>query len=405
MRRLRRGLNEAQRQFRDMLDAFVDEHWDGVPQTGRVACWRQACLDAGWSVPFWPAEAGGAGWDATQKYLWSATLARRDVLLPPDPGVDTVGPLLLQSAPAAMRAALLPDIRRLAVSWCLGAAEQDGLDLTQLETVAVPTADGYQLTGQKHYVWGAAGADWMLCFARLEDGVGMFAVALDSAGVTVSATPTFDGGDALAKVELAAVTVPGHLGCRVAVDEVIMRLSGAGARYAGATLAARQLDAIRGVIAEWDDDGLNREADELGVAIEALEAMELRYVDAVGRGAETPFPEVLLRGRARQILLQLGDLQVQSFGYYALPYPDEALLHNEGPIGPEGASAAIRRVLSTHIALQHETAAAYPVNGSAQWMESWKDELAQHLDLPQPARDVERAQGQGSSGAGTAPDE
>ena len=88
----------------------------------------------------------------------------------------------------------------------------------------------------------------------------------------------------------------------------------------------------------------------------------------------------MLRGRSREILLQLGDLQVQSFGYYALPYPDEALLHNEGPIGPEGATAAMRRVLSTRIALQHETA--------SQWMESWKDELAQHLDLPEPERDA-----------------
>ena len=405
MRRLRRGLNEAQRQFCDRLDAFVDEHWQRVPQTGRVVSWRQACLDAGWSTPFWPAEAGGAGWDATQKYLWSATLARRDVLLPPDPGVDTVGPLLLGCAPAAMQAALLPDIRRLAVRWCLGAAELDGLDFTQLETVAVPTADGFELTGRKHYVWDAVEADWMLCLARLEDGVGMFAVALDSAGVTVTPTPTFDGGEALAVVALTAVAVPRHLGCPVAADEVVMRLSGAGAGYAGAPLAARQLEAIRAVIAEWDDDGLNREADELGVAIEALAAMELRYVDAVDRGAEIPFPEALLRGRSRQILLQLGDLQVQSFGYYALPYPDEALLHNEGPIGPEGASAAIRRVLSTQIALQHETAAAHPVDGSAQWLESWKDELAQHLDLPEPARDTERTQGRGSSGADTAPDE
>ena len=97
--RVRRGLNEAQLEFRNRLDAFVDAHWLNVPEPQRAAAWRQGLLDAGWSVSFWPVEAGGAGWDATQKYLWSETLARRDVLLPPDPGVEIVGPVLLATAP------------------------------------------------------------------------------------------------------------------------------------------------------------------------------------------------------------------------------------------------------------------------------------------------------------------
>ena len=113
-----------------------------------------------------------------------------------------------------------------------------------------------------------------------------------------------------------------------------------------------------------------------GNAVAALEAMELRYVEAQTRGGEPPFPAVALRARSREILLQLGDLQMQSFGYYALPYPDEALLHNEGPVGPAGTTAAVRRNLAARIALQHEAVTAR--------VEDWKDELARHLTVPAP---------------------
>ena len=75
------------------------------------------------------------------------------------------------------------------------------------------------------------------------------------------------------------------------------------------------------------------------------------------RGVEVPFPLSILRLRSREILLQLGALQMESFGYYALPYPDEMLLHNEGPIGPNAAAATVRQNLTQHVAALYEGSA------------------------------------------------
>ncbi len=358
------------------MHAFVDRHWDSVNEPQRLTHWRTAVREAGWSMPMWPAAAGGPGWDATRKYLWSQILASRGVLLPPSPGIDVVGPLLLAAASAAMQEKLLPGIREGSAAWCVGAAEADGLDLKGMQTLAVPVAQGYELSGKKHFVWGAPEADWMLCIARLKEGkegFGLFALPLDDPAVAVNEVPTFDGGAPLAEIELNDAFVPAGLGCDIADPEDALRRLGGVTPMAAGALAEAQLTAIRDVTTTWQDDDLDAACSELGVAVAALQAMEARYVEAETRGAEKPFPAAALRARSREILLQLGDLQLSSFGYYALPYPDEALLHNEGPIGPAGTSAALRRNLAARMALQHEAVTSR--------VEDWKDEIARHLDV------------------------
>ncbi len=370
---MKRGLTEADEAFSAVVHAFVDRHWDGVSEAQRVTHWYTAARAAGWGVPMWPATAGGPGWNATRKYLWSQILVRRGVLLPPSSGIDVVGPLLMAVAPETMQVKLLPGIRDGATTWCVGAAEADGLDLGGMQTTAFRVADGFELRGRKHFVWGAGDAEWMLCIARLNEGYGLFALPLDDQAVGVSEVPTFDGGAALAEIELSNVFVPAGLGCAIADPEAALRKLGGVAPMASGALAEAQLTAIREVTAAWQDDNLDFACGELGVAVEALKAMEARYVEAEARGARKPFPAAALRARSREILLQLGDLQLSSFGYYALPYPDEALLHNEGPIGPAGTTAAVRRNLAARLALQHEAVTSR--------VEDWKDEIARHLDV------------------------
>jgi alkylation response protein AidB-like acyl-CoA dehydrogenase len=86
----------------------------------------------------------------------------------------------------------------------------------QLE--ARPTEDGYELTGVKRHVPYAAAAAVMLVLARTPDGVAIFTVAPDAAGVTLTQDLTV-AGDTQFSVDFDAVTVGG--------DQVVLDASGA----------------------------------------------------------------------------------------------------------------------------------------------------------------------------------
>jgi alkylation response protein AidB-like acyl-CoA dehydrogenase len=74
------------------------------------------------------------------------------------------------------------------------------------ETTATPKGDGWVLEGTKVHVADAVGADLVLVVARRpDDTLGAFVVTPDTAGLTVSATPTVDGTRKEATVTLNAV--------------------------------------------------------------------------------------------------------------------------------------------------------------------------------------------------------
>ena len=94
---------------------------------------------------------------------------------------------------------------------CIGAfaatEAHAGSDLQDLRAAASKTADGYRLTGEKHWITNAKEAGIFIVFAKLDgDGMAAFLVPADSAGVTIgrrlmkmsvrassTCTVTFDG--------------------------------------------------------------------------------------------------------------------------------------------------------------------------------------------------------------------
>jgi alkylation response protein AidB-like acyl-CoA dehydrogenase len=68
-----------------------------------------------------------------------------------------------------------------------------------------------------------------------------------------------------------------------------------------------------------------------------------------GRGPERVSAETLaavLRLRRTGISQRIGELFVEAFGYYSLPYPDPLTIDNEGPIGHDYALAALQGMLA-----------------------------------------------------------
>ncbi len=368
--------------FQQQVEAFIATHWRAAgrtPAPGELRAWHEALVAAGWSVPHWPPSAGGPGWSPTQLYIWRQACAAAGVPVEDDVGVEIVGPLLLRNATPAQQQHFLPGIRALTTRWCIAFAEPDaGTDHTAMRTAAVPAtaAQGWCLNGVKTWVTGAGQAHWICCYASFaeqagaDDGgvaadrdaasreVGLFAVPVDAPGVEVTALTSFDGSQRMAEVTFADTVLPG---------EALLARSDDGSEFARLFLATelstlsrsavaraqlQVLDETLGALDPADDLHARRHA--LAVELQALEAMELRYLDARQRNIEAPFPLSLLRIRSREILLKVGALQVESFGYYALPYPDEMLLHNEGPLGPAAAAATIRQNLAQQVAALYE---------------------------------------------------
>ncbi len=336
-------LPPAEQRFAADVETFIRRHWQPQLATAaRLSRWQQALVEQGWSVPGWPQQHGGTGWSATRKYLWQRACIRHRVPLLPDPGATVVAPLLFD-ADNSTAAEWLDAIRTLRSRWCVGFLEAEaGAEAAQFVTQADVQANGsLELNGRKIGVRGAAQADWLCCLARVGEPLAApcwLAVHLHSPGVSRDKdTVTLNG------VQLPAE----HLLAPAAAQHALeVLLCSEGRLLQQSAWLQGQLDMLLEVTAGLSEEpGLQRGLTELGVAVEALRVMELRYAHAVEQGGELPFPAQTLALRGEQIFTQLGDLQMQSFGYYALPYPDGLLSHNEMPIGSPGLAEAVQQAM------------------------------------------------------------
>lgn len=367
--------------FAQQVTTFIAQHWPAAASAthpGDVKAWRQALVEKGWSVPAWPVQAGGTGWNPTQHYLWRAQCAAALTPELEDVGVDVVGPLILASGDLQIQQQHLPDIVALRAQWCIGFFEPDAAsDINQMTCAITPKGDEFVLQGCKCFVAYGSSARWMCCFARVAgtSSYALYIVDLHADGVAVTPTTMWDGSQDMASVLFDDVVLPQSAQLTEPDDGAVWSqqlFTQQFSTLSRSALASAQLAVLDKVLLALDDEDLKTKRDALAVDLAGLQAMELRYVDALQRGVQPPYSLVILQAKSRQILLQLGALQIESFGYYALPYPDEKLLHNEGPIakgpGNEIAGATIRQTLTQQLTAIYE--------GSA---EQLKDEAWRHL--------------------------
>jgi alkylation response protein AidB-like acyl-CoA dehydrogenase len=179
---------------------------------------------AGYSLPAWqqyaelgllalplPEACGGLGGSGVDVMVVMEQLGRGLLLEPYLSTVVLCAGLLAAAAPAAMQQALLPRVAAGECQLALAAYEPAArYDLSQVETTALRSAAGWQLSGFKAVVLDAPSADAFIVSARVSGaaagGVTLFLVPKDAAGLTVACYPTQCGGRA-GDVQLAAVSV------------------------------------------------------------------------------------------------------------------------------------------------------------------------------------------------------
>jgi alkylation response protein AidB-like acyl-CoA dehydrogenase len=174
--------------------------------------WKRIASELGWPAAIVPETFGGLGLGAVELV---ALLEPMGESLLGSPFFATVC-LATQAVLAAgsdeqcerYLAPIAEGQARAALATC-----EPGLAHDEIGLEARRDGDGYRLDGAKRYVIDGHSADWLVVSARApgsrgDDGVSLFAVPGDAAGLTRTALPTMDQTRRQAELRFAGVSVP-----------------------------------------------------------------------------------------------------------------------------------------------------------------------------------------------------
>lgn len=360
------ALSDADLAFQAEVREFVNTYWPEEVRRARatssrfeesrghspeVRRWIDALNERGWAVPNWPQQWGGTDWTPTQKYIWDRETAQAECPQLSAFGARMLAPVLYTWGTDAQKNEFLPKIREERMIWCQGYSEPGaGSDLAGLATRAVRDGDEYVVNGTKLWTSGAHVADWMFCLVRTQtgakkqEGISFLLIDMKTPGITVNPVYILGGIHSVNEVELKDVRVPvenlvgeENKGWTYAKGLLTHERTG----IAGVARSEVQLARLKRIAQDtgmdggslWDDPAFRQRVTELEVELEALSMTELRVLAQVAQGG-APGPESsILKIRGTELGQAIAMMTIEAFGYYGMPYPEQTLIDNEGPIG------------------------------------------------------------------------
>jgi alkylation response protein AidB-like acyl-CoA dehydrogenase len=175
--------------------------------------------ERGWLGMTWPAEVGGGGRSALERFVvFEALIGEGAPLAACYFAERQIGPTLLQYATAEQQQRWLPGILAGTDVWCIGMSEPDaGSDVASLRTRAVRTGDAsgtWVVDGAKVWTSGAAHADWCYLIVRTDPdakphaGLSELVVDMRSPGIEVRPIVDATGDGHFCEVRFDRVEVP-----------------------------------------------------------------------------------------------------------------------------------------------------------------------------------------------------
>ena len=302
--------------------------------------WHKILAAKGWSVPHWPVEWGGTGWNITQRYIYDEEFG-----LAGAPGLPTFGPamcasVLMRFGSPEQKNRFLPRIRSGDDFWVQGYSEPGaGSDLASLKTRAVRDGDHYRVTGQK--IWTTLGhyGDWIFCLVRTDptaekrqEGISFLLIDMKTPGITVRPLILMDGGHEVNEIFFDDVRVPVE---NLVYEEnkgwtVAKYLLGHERMNTGRIgVSKRELAKLKEFVAKQSKDGGSliddvRFRDKLSkveIELMALEITNLRFLDQMRRTGQPPGADVsMLKIKGTEIQQSLTELMMQAVGPMAQPF-------------------------------------------------------------------------------------
>ena len=202
------NLSEDQTMLKDSVRRFLDdqysfEHRRSIlnSEAGLDAAVWSKFAELGWlAIPI-PEDRGGLGGGSVEIMVLMEEFGRRLVVEPYLSSIVLSGGLLAALPAGPARDGLLTQLMAGETKIAFAFAEpQAGYSITDLESEAIPAADGYTLNGSKCVVLGGSSADHFIISARVSDQaggkespVGLFIVPADAAGVARNDYRLVDG--------------------------------------------------------------------------------------------------------------------------------------------------------------------------------------------------------------------
>jgi len=361
--------------FRTEVRRFLDENLtedlrEAGRKTGGVFAdidaglrWHKVLARRGWSAPTWPAQYGGTGWNATQRYIFARECIAADAPRIFAMGLRMVGPVIMKFGTAEQKAKYLPRIVSGDIVFCQGYSEPgSGSDLASLKTRAVHDGCDYVINGTKIWTTGAHVADHMFCLVRTategkpQDGISFLLIdSMKSPGLTVKPIVTLAGDHEVNQVFFDNVRTPvanriGPENAGWTVAKYLLEFERGGDAYTP-NLHAR-IEDIRRIAREEASDGAGRLIEERSfaerlaeaeMAIQALEMIEMQVLSDLSRGNNPGAVSSAMKIRGSETLQKLDHLGVEALAWYAAPFEPEARLlgHNQPIVTPEWGITAM----------------------------------------------------------------
>ena len=201
-------LSDEQRQLQDSVARFVQQNYSFEQRRALVATdagysenhWKQMA-ELGWLGLALPEDFGGIGLGPVETMILMEEFGKGLVAEPYMATVVLGAGAIVHGGSDAQKNAILPAVAEGTMKLALGFAErQSRYNLADVATTAQPIRDGsFKLNGMKGVVFGAPSADKIIVSARTSggardaDGISLFIVDKDQAGVSVRGYPTADG--------------------------------------------------------------------------------------------------------------------------------------------------------------------------------------------------------------------
>ncbi len=302
--------------------------------------WHKILAAKGWSVPHWPIEWGGTGWDVTQRYIYDEEFG-----LAGAPGLPAFGPnmcasVLQKFGTPEQKNRFLPRIKNGDDFWVQGYSEPGaGSDLAALKTRADRKGDHYLVNGQKTWTTLGHYGDWIFCLVRTnadvekrQEGISFLLIDMKTPGITVRPLILMDGGHEVNEVFFEDVRVPienliheENKGWTVA--KYLLGHERMGSARVGAS--RRELSALRALAGKelkngkplMEDARFRDRLTRVEVELTSLELTAMRFLDRMRRTGQPPGADVsMLKIKGTEIQQALTELMMQAAGPNAQPY-------------------------------------------------------------------------------------
>jgi alkylation response protein AidB-like acyl-CoA dehydrogenase len=321
----------------DIRDKVVGYH--GLSKADFIR-WHKILAAKGWSVPHWPVEWGGTGWDITQRYIYDEEFG-----LAAAPGLPPFGPAMCASVlhrfgTPEQKARFLPRIREGDDFWVQGYSEPGaGSDLAALKCRADRQGDHYVVNGQK--IWTTLGhyGDWIFCLVRTnpaaekrQEGISFLLIDMATPGITVRPLILMDGGHEVNEIFFDNVSVPvenlvfeENKGWTVA--KYLLGHERMGSGNVGAS--KRELAALKALAARemkggkplLQDPRFRDKLTRVEVELDALEITSMRFLDKMRRTGQPPGADVsMLKIRGTEVQQMITELMMVAVGPLAQPF-------------------------------------------------------------------------------------